>query len=194
MSTYNEPGHKSTDSSIDDQPIGERTADADIIAGVREHVAETLTDLEEEVRSGEDLSHDDLLSVHRSLNSSTDEVCNAVNRHVEDDGPAIVEELRDLASGASGSLLSAAFYLNRGKQMSPGLYEYAGADLAWAFAVFELLGESGAVRPAGVSCGDVDPADLSGVVDAVEAAEDVAIVHTEESRALLTDGGDDVDE
>lgn len=194
MSTYNEPSHKSTDSSINPEQEQRSETDAEIIADVREYVAEKLTDLEHEVRNGEDLSHDDLLSIHRSLNSSADEVCNAVERNVEDDGPAIVEELRDLASGASGSLLYAASTLNRGKKLSPGPHEYCGGDLAWSFAVFELLAEFDGVAPSGQIGADVDPDTLEEVIETVDAAEDVAIVHTEDSRALLTDGGDDVGE
>ena len=170
--------------TIDDVPErnhseAEISKDAKIALEELEHLQKELAEFEDRIRQGDLLTPEDQLRIQRLLVFQVEPITNALENVVIGEEPEIVGLLRELQIGSSVALLFAAGRLSEGRYLLPGPYRNYSAELAWAFAVHELLEEHGAVAVKEDRDGDLDVDELRSVIEAVEEAEDVVIDHGE---------------
>lgn len=141
---------------------------------------ERLGDVQNRLREGENPTPEDLMTVQTVLGHSAESIVGALEELVVGDEPEIITEMRQLALRSNLQMLHAAKKIRDGNQLYRGPYEFGMADIAWAFAVMELLKDHGAVAERGEKPGEIeDVAALSTIIDEVEAADDVELVRDE---------------
>jgi hypothetical protein len=156
-----------------------------------DHIRKKIRGLQEGLREGENPTPEDLMTVQTTLAHSSESIVAALEDLVVGEEPEIVAELRDLALKTDLQMLHAARRINNGEELSAGPYQFGMADVAWAFAVMELLDEHGAVAEQGTSAGEIeDVGALSEIISEVEAAEDVKLVREEEEADSAESGGE----
>ena len=149
-------------------------------------IKEELGDIQNRLRDGENPTPEDLMAVQTALGHSTESIVGSLEELVVGEEPEIVATMRELALQSNLQMLHAARHIRDGQKLYPGPYKFGTVDVAWAFAVMELLEEHGAVAESGEAPAEIeDIAALSSIIDEVEAADRVELVR---------EGGGDEDE